>query len=309
EWMIYDRALNDEEREGVESQLVKKYLKPSVALTIDSATPQRNGVIPPARNTSIAAPKGLPKAPAEEFLAAFYLGAHGTLGHDLLQPARLGQRVMAWGNLAPGASADHLLAYQGGQDGHTPLLIRASAKEMPVIKDQWPLLRFAAGDTLEGKGSTSIQSKLDDRELTAYWLVRCTGDSGTLAEFETPTTTPALEIGYQAGKLSAAVLEGGGRKAATVSAAPTGEWSLIGMTWNGQEKKLRLWTVAPGGVRSAPGEVDSPVDTLAIDGYRIGKAGGAFSGDIGAVMIYRKALDETQQRAVEDYLRGQVFAK
>ncbi|MCB1093415.1 MAG: hypothetical protein KDL87_17890, partial [Verrucomicrobiae bacterium] len=126
EWLIYDRALNDEEREGVESQLVKKYLKPSVALTIDSATPQRNGVIPPARNTSIAAPKGLPKAPAEEFLAAFYLGAHGTLGHDLMQPARLGQRVMAWGNLAPGASADHLLAYQGGQDGHTPLLIRAS---------------------------------------------------------------------------------------------------------------------------------------------------------------------------------------
>jgi serine/threonine protein kinase len=305
EWLLYDRALPDAERRQVETQLAKKYLNPAFAMTIDSATPQPNGVVAPPRNPAGPAAGTLPPpAPAAELLVAHFAAGSATVGHDLIQPAVAGQRVMAWGNVAPGTNPDHLLAYQGGHDGRTPLL-RAAADGIPGLKPALPTLQFAPGDTLEAKGGGQASAKMDDLEFSGYLVASVTAESGSLLQFKTATASPALEIEARPDGFAAAMLAGGGKQVATL-AAPRAGAVIIGFDWRAADKTHRIWVVQADGTRSAPAVSESPVATLPVDGYRLGKADGTGAAQVAALLLYGKALDETQQRAVEAYL-GQLY--
>ncbi|MBL9152498.1 MAG: serine/threonine protein kinase [Verrucomicrobiales bacterium] len=293
EWLIYDRALPDDERRRVAAWLSGKYLSPDRTLTIDSVTPQPNGAIPPVRNPDAASRGPVPPAPpGAAVLAAHYAAGAGMRGYDLLAPVRPGQRVMAWANLAPGAAGDHLLAYQGGKEPLAPI---------------WPgdgagALRFETGGTLEARGAAAIQGKLDDRELTAYIALGKVSGSGALLEFKAASANPALALEWREGTLSAVIASGGARQTAALPMPDGKAPQIAGLIWRAGDGKLILRALAEGSTEPLEASVASPVASLPIDGYRIGRSDGDFSGDVAALLIYGKALDDATRKQVESHL-------
>ncbi|MCB1064726.1 MAG: protein kinase [Verrucomicrobiae bacterium] len=314
EWLIYDRALTDEEREAVAGQLASKYFVEGLHLTVDFVSPSPNGQKPLPRNAETNAETVAPAPPITAELVGHYAASDFTFGYDLRRPAEQEQRVMAWANLAPGTNADHLMAYQTGQEAETPILHTATPAEFPELNGSHSVLRFSAGETLEAKGGSQIQSKMDDREFTCLMVVQSDVEQAPILLFKSPTVDPAAAISVQPSGFAGMIRQGNEWKN-TLAAAPSGTFVIASLTWHAAEGTHQLHLKLPDGTSVASSPMKTSVETHNIDGYRLGGLAGMagvdrdFSGRVAEVLIYGKALPDRDREEVEAHLYQRYFAK
>ncbi|MCB1230852.1 MAG: protein kinase [Verrucomicrobiae bacterium] len=313
EWLIYDRALSDEERETVAGALADRYLSDR-PVVIDFISPLPNGQLPPPRNPEANATTRAPVPPVTEALVGHFAASDFTFGNDLRHGARLGQRVMAWANLAEGSNADHLLAYEDGRPETSPLLAEVDSTEAAELNGAHRVVRFGFGEMLAARGTTQIQSTLSDAALSCFLVMRTSTELAPVLRMNTETLNPAAGISLQPRGFSGFVREADAWKSVALSAQKN-HFAIVSLVWDAEKGTHRMFLKTPDGKSSATKPLKTNVKSLRFNGYELGHipAGRTdtklFQGDVAEVLIYGKALNDRDRKEVEDHLYERYFAK
>lgn len=313
EWLIYDRALTDEERESVAGALADRYLEPRETV-IDFISPSRNGQLPPPRNPEANATTQAPTPPITEALVGHYAASDFTFGNDLRHGARVGQRVMAWANLAEGRSGDHLLAYAEERPETAPVLVELDESEASGLNGSHRAVRFAFGETLVARGTNQIRNQLSATQLSCFLVVRPEAEIAPVLRLKSPELDPAVGISLTAPGFSGVVREGREWKSATV-AAPKNRFSIVSLVWDAAKGTHRIFVKTTDGNSAASKPVRTAVKTHRFEGYKLGHIPQGrndtklFRGDIAEFLLYGVALSDRDRKEVEEHLFQRYFAK
>ncbi len=313
EWLIYDRALPDDEREKVAGQLADRYLRDR-PVTIDFISPSRTGQIPSPRNPEANATTRAPAPPITEALVGHYAASDFAFGNDLRHGAVPGQRVMAWANLAPGSSADHLLAYPEGRPAAAPILREMGENDGSGFNGSHRVLKFSFGETLVATGSTQIASRLGDRGFSAFLVMNTESEVAPVLRFKTEALDPAAGISVSAQGFSGYLREGTEWKSAGV-ASLRGLFSIVSLVWDPETGTHQLHARTADGKVVASKPVTTGLKTLPLNGYKLGHIPGGrgdtklYSGGIAEFILYGKPLVERDRKEVEEHLYQRYFAK
>lgn len=313
EWLLYDRALSDDEREKVAGQLADRYLK-NRPTTIDFLSPSRNGRPPIPRNPEANATTEAPALPIIDSLVAHYSASDFTFGNDLRHAAVPGQRVMAWANLAPGSSADHLLSYPEGRPAASPILREMGVNDGSGFNGPHPVVKFSFGETLVATGASQIVSRLGDQDFSAFLVMNTEAEIAPVLRFKNGEWDPAAGISVSAQGFSGFLRKDGEWKSAGV-AAPRGPFAVVSLIWSAgtDTHRLHVKTADGGSIVSKP--VKAGLAALPLDGYQLGHIPGGrgdtrlFSGGIAEFVLYGKSLAERDRVEVEEHLYQRYFAQ
>lgn len=310
EWLIYDRALEDEERETVAGALAERYLDEKETV-IDFISPSRNGQIPPPRNPETNAATEAPAPPVSAALAAHYAASDFTFGNDLRHGARIGQRVMAWANLADGSNADHLLAYAEGRPDLAPILAETDAGS---LNGNHRVLRFSFSETLVARGGGQISAKLSPDALTCFLVVRPDAELAPVLRLQSPELDPAAGISLSARGFSGIIREDKAWKGAGIT-APKQSFAIVSLVWDAKKGTHQAFARTPDGKAVASKPVKTSVKSHAFNGYKLGHIPSGrgdtnlFKGDVAEMILYGAALSDRDRKEVEDHLFQRYFAK
>lgn len=274
------------------------------------------GTKPLPRNPEANAKTKSPRLPVEAGLVGHYAASDFAFGDDLRHEAKPGDQVLAWANLAPRSNADHLLAFQAGKRGATPVLKQVSPGQHAELNGPHRVLEFPKDSALEARGRAQISNRFGDDGFTCVLVMRPGPEKVPVLRLQTPELNPASALSIVPRGFSGMVRESNAWKSVPVNASHD-SFAIVSLTWRAEEKRHQVHVRLPGGESIASKPMTTTVDRMALDGYRLGhlpsadEAQGPGRGAavrVAEFVIYGEPLPESDRRELEDHLHRRYFS-
>ena len=273
------------------------------------------GTNPAPRNPEANAKTNSPKLPIEAGLVGHYAASDFPFGEDLRHEAKPGERVLAWANLAPGSSADHLLAFQNGKKLATPVLRQVNPNQHAELNGPHRVLEFPLETTLEARGKAQISEWFGEEGFTCLMVVKPATEQAPVLRLRTPSLNPASALSIAPKGFSGMIRQGKAWKSTLVEATHD-TFVIVSVTWRAKEKRHQVHVRLPGDEQAASKPMTTTIDRLALDGYRLGHLPGAnaqgpvrtFAGKVAELVIYGEPLPDSDRQELEDHLHRRYFA-
>ena len=281
-----------------------------------AASPEHAQSLPP-RLPKAGAPGAFRTAIVDGLVGHYHAGAL-TYREDLVTPAKPGDAVAAWGNLASDQDY-HYLARVNGIEDHIPTLELSDATQAASLNGRHPVLSFHKDEGLRTRIAGDASFGLDRQQLSTFVVCRVDKPGGHIVRFDGNNKRwNYLILMSQQDRflLSLRNLEQKSRTNAPVD-SPLGQWIILSALWDAKAGSKSLRLTQSSGKREVSTAVASTTDPTDIIGYVAGTPNKLdanakspqFSGQIAEILIYSRSLDDAETVQVEDHLVQRYFKK
>lgn len=248
-----------------------------------------------------------PLLPVTQGLIAYYSASDWVIGPDHKTPARTGEAVMGWGNLAA-KSPDHLLVRE--DPTRAPTLEQVGPSQYPELKATFPMLRFKPKDALRTP-DRRLGEVLDTVSVT-YFIVhrqdaalRC-----AMARFHLEQVNDQIALDWKPDGYGSLMNKGLTRVGVDPKLEPgdVHRFHVVSVRWAGPRDEQTVAVTLPDRRRIVSPMGDAPHDVMRFTRYNLGHGGNAYDGHYAAWIIYNRALDDAEMAQVEKSLCERYFA-
>lgn len=124
-----------------------------------------------------------------------YAASDWVLGSDFKTPAKSGERVKAWGNIAAGIEKDHLLIVDRNAQDLGPIFTLLDPADYPELKAKTPALEFSRGGSklnVSGGGQDWKPRLEKTTAMTFMAVLRTTSPGETSSASNAKAAAPAV---------------------------------------------------------------------------------------------------------------------
>jgi len=272
-----------------------------------------------------ALPRQLPKStnpddvapPVAEGLIGHYQAGTNTFREDLATPAKPGDTVAAWGNLASDQNY-HYLARVNGLEDRIPTLELADLTTAPALNAEHPVLKFEGDQGLRTRIASDASLSIDQQQVSTFVVCRVDKPGGHIVRFDgNDKRWNYLIVMSQPNRylLSLRNLEKKSRTNSAVNNSPLGQWMVLSALWDARAGTQHLRVTRTSGERDISNPVSFKTEPTDLVGYVAGTPtklnapanSPHFSGQIAEILIYSRTLDDTEAVQVEDHLVQRYF--
>ena len=315
ELLVFNRLLPEKERKQVEDDLFRRYFNPKYNHKLEVPIPHEDGTVPKPKNPKDYTPT-TPPPPVTGGLVGHYSAAELTYGYDLETPAKPGENVLAWGNIAKGAAEEHLMEYKSGQASATPILQMAAPKDHSTLNGPHPVLYFPWNATLKAIGQPEKES-LEKNGVTGFLVVKPVGNDNTIFFLEAGEKFRLLTISRTGDNFKCAMQITPGKWNSTAQNISASRFTILSFIWDHEKGEQTLFARQSDGQTVASPAKPGTVGAKGIDRYWLGlfqspwekNKEPSFSGRVAELLLYARPLSLDERKAVEDSLHKRYFAK
>ncbi len=264
--------------------------------------------------------------PPEKGLLIWFDAAKGALKDSGKSAAAPGDPIDQWDDraaLAGNNAAQYHASGSGSEERarRRPLLARVTDKES--LKGTHDVMQFDGGDCLvfgrdKDKVGDPIAKQLSGNQLTWITVFSAApgpGTQGLLCAHAGPEQR-AWDTFVRDGKIFSGVRKAGGvENHAALPFNPASGYHIVAVVWDGSQDRLREWVTSPDGKTAQSTAVTDTTDFGDISDIRLGALNALaprpiedfLKGGITSLLIYNRALDDTDREAAVDYLSRRYF--
>ncbi len=313
-------------------------LVPLIGLLAVSALKEKKPSPPKKRITASPTASGAPKSastpktrpatpPGSALPSAANLAAHYIASENVFQDlgktkTRRGGRVQTWHDLAVDVAGNSIFKADTKDAKLKPISDFATARK--ELNGSHPVVRFRRGESLVAGGGKSSQDKpphtgLTANELTYFLVFKSNANAGKhrVLSIERQDSPPHVLLyrgkGYRAG-FAPSKDDPDQRGIHSSTECKLGQFILLTFVWDGDEGLQFSDITLPDGNRVEGTRESVKVKESQTLRYRIGQPAGPkarpeqqFAGEIAELILYNRALPDTDRKTVETYLFKKYF--
>ncbi|MCB1236230.1 MAG: hypothetical protein KDM91_14260, partial [Verrucomicrobiae bacterium] len=275
----------------------------------------------PKLENPTALPRVSPPPAIAEGLTMHYAASDWVLGSDFKTPAKSGERVKAWGNIAAGIEKDHLLIVDRNAQDLGPIFTLLDPADYPELKAKTPALEFSRGGSklnVSGGGQDWKPRLEKTTAMTFLAVLRTTSPRGNIFRFERKSGSAggswafSFEIGSKG--YYTTLNKGSLQPRCETPLGNTRKNFLIFTTvWDGGQVHQRHYARLPNGPRLYGPIEDAPFKPIEPSRYSLGNSpnpdprASYTEGHFLEWMVYDRALPEAEIETLEKQLSEKYF--